>query len=125
MDGASFFLFLAAWAKAAQTTGKLLIEPYFDNRRSNFPVENLAPGTHQPHENIVVDRYVFDSKAIQKLRQQVTSERAVLRVVAVSTFLAQALLVPWGAPSRHNLAAHQYSGKNCPVASKARFWHVD
>ncbi|KAL1534885.1 hypothetical protein AAHA92_31006 [Salvia divinorum] len=93
MDSGCFSSFLTAWATAAHTTGKLLIQTYFDNH-SSFPAENLPPNDDPPYENIVAERYVFNSKAIQKLRQRLTmtSEHPLSRVVAVSTFLAQAPL---------------------------------
>ncbi|KAG6406400.1 hypothetical protein SASPL_134000 [Salvia splendens] len=92
VDSASFSSFLAAWATAAETTGKLLIQPYFDHH-SYFPAENPPPHDDGPDENIIAERYVFDSKAIKKLRQRLTtSEPPLSRVVAVSTFLVQALL---------------------------------
>ena len=92
VDTASFSSFLAAWAMAACTTGKLLIQPYFDHRSSYFPAENLPPYDNEPHENIITERYLFDNKAIKKLRQRLTSEPPPSREVTVSTFLAQAIL---------------------------------
>ncbi|XP_042009404.1 pelargonidin 3-O-(6-caffeoylglucoside) 5-O-(6-O-malonylglucoside) 4'''-malonyltransferase-like [Salvia splendens] len=92
VDTASFSLFFTAWATTAHTTGKLLIQPYFDHRSSYFPAENLPPHDDGPHENIITERYIFDNKAIKKLCQRLTSEPPLSRVVAVSTFLAQALL---------------------------------
>ncbi|KAG6406294.1 hypothetical protein SASPL_133894 [Salvia splendens] len=73
VDTASFSLFFTAWATTAHTTGKLLIQPYFDHRSSYFPAENLPPHDDGPHENIITERYIFDNKAIKKLCQRLTS----------------------------------------------------
>lgn len=97
VDSAAFALFLTAWAKAAASGGEHLIEPHFDDH-SYFPSENLP--TLDYHESkIITTRYVFDRKAIQRLREQlitewksIGTERQPSRVVAVSAFLTQALL---------------------------------
>ncbi|KAG6408055.1 hypothetical protein SASPL_131057 [Salvia splendens] len=91
IESTSFTSFLTAWAQAAETGGKLLIKPFFDHH-SYFPAENLPSHSDRPRQKIIVERYVFDSKAIQRLSQQLISERPLSRVVAVSTFLTQALL---------------------------------
>lgn len=101
-DTAAFALFLTAWAEAAASGGKHFIEPHFDHR-PYFPTENLPPldchDSRTKPEKIACRRYVFDGEAIQKLREQlitewksIGAERPPSRVVAVSTFLTQAVL---------------------------------
>ncbi|KAH6759108.1 hypothetical protein C2S51_019343 [Perilla frutescens var. frutescens] len=98
IDSAAFAQFLTAWATAAASGGSQLIQPHFDNH-SCFPAENLPPLDYhesETPEKIVTKRYVFDSQAIEKLRERLSTEwksdRPPSRVVAVSAFLTQALL---------------------------------
>ncbi|KAH6767810.1 hypothetical protein C2S52_018793 [Perilla frutescens var. hirtella] len=98
IDSAAFGLFLTAWAKAAASGGAQLIQPHFDTH-SCFPAENLPPldyNKSKTPEKIVTKSYVFDNKAIEKLRERLStewkSERPPSRVMAVSAFLTQAVL---------------------------------
>ncbi|KAH6767809.1 hypothetical protein C2S52_018792, partial [Perilla frutescens var. hirtella] len=98
IDSAALGLFLTAWATAAASGGAQLIQPHFDTHCC-FPAENLPPLDFHESKNpekIVTKRYMFDRKAIEKLRERLStewkSERPPSRVAAVSAFLTQAVL---------------------------------
>ncbi|KAG6713759.1 hypothetical protein I3842_05G170000 [Carya illinoinensis] len=99
MDGSSFFLFLSSWAAIARS-GSNIPTPVYESAII-FPPENgptYNPGRGTGKEKISIQRFVFDSSAIARLKAEYSSDSSSIkypsptRVEALSAFIFSRLV---------------------------------